>query len=74
MHNMMKAPRGPSIAEADAPRLVKESKSAVLNVRIKPSIKAMIERLAEADGRSLANYVERLIETAAGAAQKDKTP
>ncbi len=74
MHNMMKAPRWPSIGEADTPRLVKEQKSAVLNVRIKPSVKALIERLAEADGRSPANYVERLIETAGGAAEKDKKP
>jgi predicted HicB family RNase H-like nuclease len=40
--------------------------------RIKPSVKAMVERLADADGRSLANYVERLIEAAEEAAQKGK--
>lgn len=74
MRNRMKAPSWPSIGETDASRVVKESKSAVLNVRIKPSVKAMLERLAEADGRSLANYVERLIETAAEAAQKDNAP
>jgi predicted HicB family RNase H-like nuclease len=71
MRNRTKAPSWPSIGETDASRVVKESKSAVLNVRIKPSVKAMLERLAEADGRSLANYVERLIETAAEAARKD---
>lgn len=34
----------------------------------------MVERLADADGRSLANYVERLIEAAEEAAQKGKKP
>jgi hypothetical protein len=52
--------------------VVKEAKISVLNVRVKPSIKAMVERLADADGRSLANYVERLIEAAEEAAQKGK--
>jgi predicted HicB family RNase H-like nuclease len=54
--------------------VVKEAKTAVLNVRIKPSVKAMVERLAAADGRSLANYVERLIEAAEETAQRDKKP
>jgi uncharacterized protein (DUF1778 family) len=54
--------------------VVKEAKTAVLNVRVKPSIKAMVERLADADGRSLANYVERLIEAADEAAQKGQKP
>jgi predicted HicB family RNase H-like nuclease len=54
--------------------VIKEAKTAVLNVRIKPSVKAMVERLAVADGRSLANYVERLIEAADEAAQRDKKP
>jgi len=35
---------------------------------------AMVERLADADGHSLANYVERLIEAAEEAAQKAKKP
>jgi hypothetical protein len=34
----------------------------------------MVERLADTDGRSLANYVERLIEAVEEAAQKDKKP
>lgn len=53
---------------------LKKPKISVLNVRIKPSVKAMVERLAKADGRSLANYVERLIEAAEEAAQKGKKP
>jgi predicted HicB family RNase H-like nuclease len=44
--------------------VAKEQKTAVLSVRIKPSVKTMVERLADADGRSLASYVERLIEAA----------
>ncbi len=52
--------------------MAKEAKTAVLNVRIKPSVKTMVERLAEADGRSLASYVERLIEAAEEASQRDK--
>ena len=40
MRNRTKAPSWPSIGETDASRVVKESKSAVLNVRIKPSVKA----------------------------------
>jgi predicted HicB family RNase H-like nuclease len=73
MQSVGKAKR-PSIGESDAPKPAKESKTAVLNVRIKPSVKAMIERLADADGRSLANYIERLIEAAEEAAQRGKTP
>jgi hypothetical protein len=34
----------------------------------------MVERQADADGRSLASYVERLIEAADEAAQKRKKP
>jgi hypothetical protein len=38
--------------------VAKEQKTAILSVRIKPSIKAMAERLANADGRSLASFLE----------------
>jgi hypothetical protein len=41
--------------------LVNESKTAVLNIRIKPSVMATAKRLAEADHRTLAAYVELLI-------------
>jgi hypothetical protein len=33
-----------------------------------------LQRLADADGRSLANYVERLIEAAEEASRKGKKP
>jgi hypothetical protein len=36
-------------------------KTAVLNIRIKPSVMATAKRLAEADHRTLAAYVELLI-------------
>jgi predicted HicB family RNase H-like nuclease len=39
-----------------------EKRDAPLGLRIRPSLKAKLERLAEAEGRSLANYVERLLE------------
>lgn len=39
-----------------------ETRSASLGLRIKPSLKAALEALAEAEGRSLANYIERLLE------------
>jgi len=44
-----------------------ETKSTTLTVRLKPSVKAMAVRLAKADHRSLADYLERLIDQAAKA-------
>ena len=43
-----------------------EKKEAVIANRIKPSVKAKAEKLARAEGRSLANYLEQLIEPATG--------
>jgi predicted HicB family RNase H-like nuclease len=39
-----------------------ETKDATLTIRIKPSIKAKAVKRAAQEGRSLANYIERLIE------------
>jgi predicted HicB family RNase H-like nuclease len=39
-----------------------ELKSATLNLRIRPSVKELAERCAKADDRSVANWLERLIE------------
>jgi predicted HicB family RNase H-like nuclease len=39
-----------------------EKREIAMNVRVRPSVKAAAERLAHADGRSLANWLERLIE------------
>jgi predicted HicB family RNase H-like nuclease len=71
MWNGEKAPEWRSADEVGTSKPAKEPKTAVLNVRIRPSVKAMIERLANAERRSLANYVERLIETAAANAETD---
>jgi predicted HicB family RNase H-like nuclease len=49
-----------------------ETKSTTLTVRLKPSIKAMAVRLAKADHRSLADYLERLIDEAAKANSTSK--
>jgi predicted DNA-binding protein len=45
----------------------KEQKTAMVAIRLKPSVKRTLEKLAAAEGRSVANYVERLIERAAEA-------
>jgi len=37
------------------------SKTKVLNIRIDPELKKKAKKLAEADGRSLSNWVTRLI-------------
>ena len=42
-----------------------EKRETAMNVRVRASVKAAAERLAQADGRSLANWLERLIETEA---------
>jgi predicted HicB family RNase H-like nuclease len=39
-----------------------ETREAAMHVRVRPSVKAEAERLAQEDGRSLANWLERLIE------------
>ena len=39
-----------------------ERRETAMNVRVKPSVKAAAERLAQEDGRSLANWLERMIE------------
>lgn len=40
------------------------SKSKILNVRIDPDLKKKARRVAEQDGRTLSNWVTRLIERA----------
>jgi predicted HicB family RNase H-like nuclease len=46
-----------------------EKRETAMNVRVRASVKATAERLAHEDGRSLANWLERLIE--AEAARQD---
>jgi hypothetical protein len=38
------------------------SKTAALSIRIEPALKAALEQLAEADKRSLASYVEIVLQ------------
>jgi predicted transcriptional regulator len=38
------------------------SKTAAISVRVEPDLKEALERLAEADRRSLASYVEGVLE------------
>lgn len=38
------------------------SKTKILNLRIEPELKKQAKKIAEADGRSLSNWVTRLIE------------
>jgi uncharacterized protein (DUF1778 family) len=40
---------------------VKQPKTAVVQVRLDPQEKALAKAAAEAEGRSLANYIRRLI-------------
>jgi predicted HicB family RNase H-like nuclease len=42
-----------------------ERRETAMHVRVRESVKAVAERLAKADGRSLANWLERLIEAEA---------
>lgn len=37
------------------------SKSERLNIRISPELKQQLQRLAEAEGRTVSNYIENLI-------------
>jgi predicted HicB family RNase H-like nuclease len=46
-----------------------ERRETALHVRVRESVKDTAERLAKADGRSLANWLERMIE--AEAARQD---
>jgi len=42
--------------------LTVETRSVVLNIRIKPSLKVAIEKLAAKDHRTLSNWIELLLE------------
>ncbi len=48
------------------------SKTKVLNIRIEPELKKKAKKLAEADGRSLSNWVTKLISNTVEAAEKEK--
>jgi len=61
-----------TLDQIDGTRQAMETKSVTLTVRLRPSIKAMAVRLAKADHRSLADYLERLIDEAAKAQRTSK--
>ena len=42
--------------------MAEETKDATITIRVKPSVKAKVVKRAAQEGRSLANYIERLIE------------
>jgi hypothetical protein len=46
-----------------APKQNGETRSASVGLRIKPSLKAALERLARAEERTLNFYIERVLET-----------
>lgn len=49
------------------------SKTKLLNIRIDPELKKKAKKLAEADGRSLSNWVTKLIASKVEKAEKDSS-
>ncbi len=49
------------------------AKTKVLNIRIDPELKKKAKKLAEADGRSLSNWVTKLISSTVKEAEKAKS-
>jgi len=47
------------------------SKTKLLNIRIDPELKKKAKKLAEADGRSLSNWVTKLISSTVKEAEKN---
>ncbi len=50
------------------------SKTKLLNIRIDPELKKKAKKLAEADGRSLSNWVTKLISSKVKEAEKGNNP
>lgn len=50
------------------------SKTKLLNIRIDPEMKKKAKKLAEADGRSLSNWVTKLISSKIKEAEKSAAP
>jgi hypothetical protein len=55
-----------------APKQNGETRSASVGLRIKPSLKAALERLARAEERTLNFYIERILETHVEARRRKK--
>jgi len=49
------------------------SKTKLLNIRIDPDLKKRAKKLAEADGRSLSNWVTKLISSKVKEAEKEQS-
>ena len=49
------------------------SKTKILNLRIEPDLKKAAKKLADADGRSLSNWVTRLIQREVDSARSGKS-
>ena len=49
------------------------SKTKLLNIRIDPELKKKAKKLAEADGRSLSNWVTKLISSKVKEAEKESS-
>lgn len=52
-------------------KLLYMSKTKVLNIRIDPELKKKAKKLAEADGRSLSNWVTKLISSTVKDAERE---
>jgi predicted HicB family RNase H-like nuclease len=50
-----------TLAKTDNRRGEPKERRVSIRVRLKPSVKAMAERLAQKEGRSMADWLERLI-------------
>ncbi len=53
--------------------IVAMSKTKILNLRIEPDLKKAAKKLADADGRSLSNWVTRLIQREVDSARNGKS-
>jgi len=52
--------------------IIAMSKTKILNLRIEPDLKKAAKKLADADGRSLSNWVTRLIQREVDSARSGK--
>jgi predicted HicB family RNase H-like nuclease len=55
----------PASTSSSEQNMKKKQNAAAMHVRVRPSVKAAAVRLAQEDGRSLAKWLERLIEAEA---------
>jgi hypothetical protein len=63
---------GQVIGSAGSAMAKDEIRSIVLNVRLRPSLKAALEKLAAADKRTLSNFIELILERVVEDADKGK--